>query len=98
VKIYYYINLEDNLMDKKCYRIIKILLIVVLGVGTLWHLQKFLQCFNYITFEFTPFTALLHPHSPIPGIVSRCIIFAVTYMCTQCLHCIHLPLPTGTLS
>jgi hypothetical protein len=30
---------------------------------------------------------------PIPGIVSTCIIFYFIYMCTQCLHYFHAPIP-----
>jgi hypothetical protein len=36
--------------------------IVVLGGDTLWHLQRFLQCINYIILEFIP--------PPIHGIVT----------------------------
>jgi hypothetical protein len=35
----------------------------VLGVGTLWHLQKFLQYLKYITLELIPLTILLYPLS-----------------------------------
>jgi hypothetical protein len=63
--------------------------IVVLGGGTLWHLQRFLQCIKYSILEFTPYTSLLHSPSSIPGTVSTSIIFAFTYMFTYYLHHIH---------
>jgi hypothetical protein len=49
--------------------------IVVLGGGTLWHLQKFLQNVDYVIREFTPSTALLHLPPQMPGTVSIGIIF-----------------------
>jgi hypothetical protein len=66
---------------------------VVLGGGTLWPLQKFLQCIKYILLEFIPSTSLLYSPLPIPGIVSKGITFAFISMCTQCLHHIHPPNP-----
>jgi hypothetical protein len=36
---------------------------IVLGGGTLNHLQRFLQCIKYITLEIPPSTALFHPFS-----------------------------------
>jgi hypothetical protein len=38
-------------------------LIVMLGGGTLPHLQKFLQCMKYIILEFTPSNTFLYPSS-----------------------------------
>jgi hypothetical protein len=49
---------------------------VVLGEGTLWHLQKFLQCIKYIKLEFTCSTSLLHP-SPLRFIFSHQILRAL---------------------
>jgi hypothetical protein len=79
--------------------------IVTLGGGTLWPLQKILQCIKYIILEFTPSTSLLFPLTPpVPGMVSTGIICAFTCMCTHFLYCIHRPthfpchpsFPTGT--
>jgi hypothetical protein len=47
--------------------------------GTLWHLQKLLQ---YIIVEFTPSITPWSLPSPIPGIVSTCLIFPFSYMNT----------------
>jgi hypothetical protein len=58
------------------------------GWGTLWHLHRFLQCFNYIILEFTSCTAVLDSPPLVPG-----IIFEFTYMCTHYLHHIHSPIP-----
>jgi hypothetical protein len=56
--------------------------IVVLDGVTLCHLQRFLQCINYIILEFTPSTTLLYFLSPIHETVSVGIIFAFTYTCS----------------
>jgi hypothetical protein len=58
----------------------------MLGGGTLWHSQRFLQCIKYIILEFIPSTTLLYLPPPIPGMVSTGIIFAFTYMCTHFLY------------
>jgi hypothetical protein len=63
--------------------VVALFLTVVLGGGTFWHLQKFLQCIRNIELEFTPFTAFHYAPQPIPGIVSTAIIFAFTYMFAQ---------------
>jgi hypothetical protein len=41
-----------------CFSFLLFVFLIALGGGTLWHLQKFLQC---ITHEFTPSTILLYP-------------------------------------
>jgi hypothetical protein len=71
-----------------------IVFIVVLGGGTLWHLQNFLQCIEYIIFEFIPSKALLYAlPPPIPRIVSAGINFAFPYIHIQFLYHIPLPIP-----
>jgi hypothetical protein len=47
--------------NNKIYAKFSFFIIVVLGRGTLEHLQNFLQCIKYITLEFTPSSTLFHP-------------------------------------
>jgi hypothetical protein len=61
--------------------------------GSVWNLQRFLQCINDIILEFALSTALLYPPSPDSWDSFKGIIFAFTYMCTHFLHHIHPPTP-----
>jgi hypothetical protein len=45
--------------EKKLFAFILFIYFIVLGGGTLWHLQKFFQCIKCIILEFTPCMALL---------------------------------------
>jgi hypothetical protein len=74
--------------------------IVLLGVGTLWHLQEFLQHNKYTILELTPFTILLY--HPIPPFLEQFqqVSFFHLYTCIHsiCIIFMHLPPspPTGT--
>jgi hypothetical protein len=80
-----------NKCDKLTYFLCFFFLFLLFCGGTLWHLQKFLQCIKYIILKFTPNIMLLYPLSSIPGIFSTGLIFPFTHMCAQYLHCIHPP-------
>jgi hypothetical protein len=77
--------------------------IIVLGEGTLWKLQRFLQCIKNTILEFIPSTDLLYPPPPIPRIVSTGIVFTFTYIYIHFLYYIlpftpfthHMPALTG---
>jgi hypothetical protein len=73
--------------------ILFIFFIVVLGEGTLWYLQRFLQCSWSSILEFTTFIIFLYLLPLIPGMVSTAIIFAFTYMCTHYFQCTHPLIP-----
>jgi hypothetical protein len=75
------------------FKVSCLFLISVLGRGTLWHLQRVLQCIKYIILEFTLSTTLLYPSIPILGILSTCIIFAFAHTCLQVLQNIRPPSP-----
>jgi hypothetical protein len=62
----------------------------VLGGGTLWHLQRFLQCIRYIILGFTPSSSPLSPSPLIHGIVTTGITIPMTCMYRHFfLHCSH---------
>jgi hypothetical protein len=88
-------NILSRIHELKCTTV-PFIYFIVLGGGTLWHLQNFLQYINYIIFEFTPSTIILYPPvPPIPGRVTTGNIFQFTYMCTWYLQYIS---PSYTLS
>jgi hypothetical protein len=59
------------------------IVIVVLGGGTLWCLQKFSHSIKYIILEFTLSTILLYPPFPHCWNISASIISAFTYIHTH---------------
>jgi hypothetical protein len=85
-RVYY--NAQDVLLlhwTLKPFRLFSF--IDVLGGGTLWHLQRFLQCIKYHTWIHPLHLSPLFLPPQLPGIVSTVIILPFTFICTHFLHC-----------
>jgi hypothetical protein len=81
-------------MLKLCFLFVCFPFTVVRGGGTLWQLQRFLQCIKYFILEFTPSMAPLYPpFLPFMEQFQQVSFLHLHAFVHIFLHCIHSPTP-----